>query len=553
MEFSSIDQSRFAKYSIVIKKKHTKEVTGSELDHLNIDENRIEQFVTDYRNIKVADLLKLVGEDERYQKIILFCLCLFNFSYAFIAFMIPYVFYEPTYLCHDQNKNTRICTQLEACGNIYGFEVQSPIISVTSEYKLYCGRRHLLELSEAFFVITGGFAAFLLGMLSDKIGRKKVFLISYVLSVAGTLTAVLAPSLAAIVLGNIFSWSGMDTFFSMVFIYCNEVIGSDLRSKSIAFLFFSWGLGEIMINVLNIWITHYKWNFFIQLISLAVLGFTYIILQESPYVLYKIKNIRELYTSLKYIGVCNGRDEREIVKQLDQHLAINKVMAQNLENVDSFRLKRTNPGEANEFKGYFRHLKKFCKDKSILLRLIGVTLITGNIYIGYSLSLLIPQRIGLKNIYLNGIFLGVSEIISYIIAIPIGSIVKRRHLNFMCASMIVIFDLLLIIFDLTSDSWNHQALHWMQTLVSCLIKLVFCINYAMIFNYCSELFPTKIRGLTLGLCVFFGRAMIVLAFYLQIMTDYFQIHPMIGTIFGSLIVIPISLFMPETVGTGISN
>jgi MFS family permease len=553
MEFSSIDQSRFAKYSIIIKHKQKGNAPNSELDRLNVSEQVTEQFVTEYRNIKVADLLKIVGDDERYQKLILFCLCLFNFGYALVAFMIPYVFYEPSYLCYDQSRNTSLCSHAEACGNIYGFEIQSSIVSVVTEYKLYCGRRGLLEVSEGFFVVCGGFAAFIFGMISDRIGRKKIFILSYILTIVGTLTALLAPNLTIIVLGNILSWSGMDTFFSMVFIYCNEVIGSSLRSKSNGFLFFSWGLGEIMINVLNIWITNYKVNFLIQFIPLFFLGATYLILQESPYVLYKLKNIGELYSSLKYIAIMNKKDDKIVAAELDKQFAIEKVAAGKLDNIDSFRLMRINPNKGGQIKGYMRYCNKFCKDKSILLRLIGVTLITGNIYIGYSISLLIPQRIGLSNIYLNGIFLGVSEIISYVIAIPIGSIVKRRHLNFMCAALVVVLDVILIILDLSADSLQIQTLHLMQTLISCLIKLVFCINYALIFNYCSELFPTKIRGLTLGICVFFGRVMIIFAFYLQLMTDYFQIHPMIGTIFGCLIVMPISLFMPETVETGISN
>jgi MFS family permease len=553
MEFSSIDQSRFAKYSLIIKPKNSRLTSRSEIEGLNVDENKTEQFVADYRNVKVADLLKLVGEDEKYQKTILFFLCLFNFAYAFIAFMIPYVFFDPSYLCFDQDKNKRLCSHAEACANPYGFETMTSITSVVSEFRLYCNRRNLIEVSEAIFVVSGGCAAFILGMLSDRFGRRRIFLLSYFLTVGGTLVSLLAPNLSLIVLGNILSWSGMDSFFSMVFIYVNEVIGSDLRSKANAFLFLSWGLGEIMINVVNIWITHYKVNFFIQFLPLTLLGVTYLMLQESPYLLYKLKNIGELYSSLKYIGIRNGRSEQFITQELDRRLAIDKVVQGNLEDIDSFRLKRLNPVKGGQFKGYLRYCHKLCKDKSIVWRLVGVTVITGNIYIGYSLSLLIPQRIGLSNIYLNGIFLGVSEIISYLIAIPIGSCVQRRHLNFMCALGIAILDVLLIVLDFTGESIDGQVLHWMQTMLSCLIKLVFCINYALIFNYCSELFPTKIRGLTLGICVFFGRFMVVFTFYLQMLTDHFQIHPMIGTIFGCIVVMPISLIMPETVSSGISN
>ena len=124
-----------------------------------------------------------------------------------------------------------------ACASPYGFDVESPIVSLVTENRLYCGRKSLLEASEATFVISGGFIAFLFGVLSDKVGRKKVFIISYFLTIMGTLISVLSSSLGIIVLGNVASWSGMDTFFSMVYIYCNEIIGSDLRSKANGYLF----------------------------------------------------------------------------------------------------------------------------------------------------------------------------------------------------------------------------------------------------------------------------------------------------------------------------
>ena len=53
----------------------------------------------------------------------------------------------------------------------------------------------------------------------------------------------------------------MDMFFSMVFIYSNEIIGGDLRQRSNGILFFFWAFGEIIINLLNITISYYKVNF----------------------------------------------------------------------------------------------------------------------------------------------------------------------------------------------------------------------------------------------------------------------------------------------------
>lgn len=75
----------------------------------------------------------------------------------------------------------------------------------------------------------------------------------------------------------------------------------------------------------------------------------------------------------------------------------------------------------------------------------------------------------------------------------------------------------------------------------------------MIFTYCSELFPTKIRGLCLGLCVLIGRGSSVFSLSLERITDKIGVHPMISVIFGSALTMPIALLMPETFGKGVSN
>lgn len=553
MDTSSIDQSRLAKYNLVIKKRNVTQVTNSELDLLTVDDYKTEAFLNTYRQVKVNELLAHVGEDQRYQRLILMFLCMFNFFYSFIAFQIPYVFYEPNFYCKAADGSTYPCTMETACANPYGFTTYSPIRSLVVENKLYCDRRIYLHVSEACFVVTGGFMAFLFAFLSDKVGRKPIFIISYVLTVAGTFVCLTSRSLPVIVIGNVMSWSGMDTFFSMVFVYVNEIIGSALRSKSNALLFFCWGLGEVVFNLVNIWIDDYKVIFLLQFVPLTLCGLGYFFLKESPYWLYKKKIISDLFFSLRYIGVMNGHKPAELDAKLTNDLGLEQIITRKIEESDLIELKTSTPSNTGAFRTYLRGCSKLCHNRPQLFKLIGVTCITANIYIGYSLSLLIPQKIGLDNLNLNGAFLGVSEILGYFFVIPFGSVIPRKTLNFACAAIVIILDVILIVFDLTAEGWSNSALRWSQTIVSCLIKLMFCINYALIFNYCSELFPTKIRGMALGVCVFFGRVMIIFAFFLQNLTDYFEINPMIGTIFGSLLVLPVTLCLPETLNQGISN
>lgn len=42
-----------------------------------------------------------------------------------------------------------------------------------------------------------------------------------------------------------------------------------------------------MINVINIFISNYKVNFYFQFIPLLILGISFMYIKESPYILYK--------------------------------------------------------------------------------------------------------------------------------------------------------------------------------------------------------------------------------------------------------------------------
>ena len=75
--------------------------------------------------------------------------------------------------------------------------------------------------------------------------------------------------------------------------------------------------------------------------------------------------------------------------------------------------------------------------------------------------------------------------------------------------------LLLFLIDLSKDNISSDLKGWLDTLISSFIKLILCINFALIFTYCAELFPTKIRGLSLGFCVLFGRLSTIFALGLE--------------------------------------
>ena len=334
-------ETKVQKYSLKLRYKK-KFISSQNIEIAELEDkkkNKVEEISLEnkekfihnfFQNIKVENLLEIVGEQGKYHIYLMIVLCLFNFFYAFVGFQLGYIYYKPNFYCFNSDQSKYLCIEDIACKNPYGYIVESPINSLVTEFKLYCDRNNYLRESEGIFVFLGGFIAFIFGVLSDVIGRRRVFIFAWIFSVVGIFVAILSNSLTFIVIGNVFSWAGMDMFFSMVFVYSNEIIGGNLRSRSNAILFFFWGFGEIVINLINIGISSYKSNFIIQLIPLFLLGLGLYFIKESPYVLYKLKNIRKLYKVLFFIAKKNKKDLEYIREQIDREFKIDLLNVETL-------------------------------------------------------------------------------------------------------------------------------------------------------------------------------------------------------------------------------
>ena len=67
-----------------------------------------------------------------------------------------------------------------------------------------------------------------------------------------------------------------------------------------------------------------------------------------------------------------------------------------------------------------------------------------------------------------------------------------------------------------------------------------------IVNYNNELFPSSVRGLSLGLALFIGRLLMSTFPYVSLLTDKLSIHRLAPAIPFSLLALVFSCFLPET-------
>jgi hypothetical protein len=98
-------------------------------------------------------------------------------------------------------------------------------------------------------------------------------------------------------------------------------------SVSITFIFF--GLGEIGINLISIFMNYYKSYFILQGVAIGLSGITFFFFCESPFYTFKKKTLGDLYSICTYIISKNfekPRKKKEAIFKVQEILGIKKIM-----------------------------------------------------------------------------------------------------------------------------------------------------------------------------------------------------------------------------------
>ena len=86
-----------------------------------------ERMIEKYENLKVKDCLKIAGDSNKYQIILIISMSFFRFFLGFQYYMFPYIFFEPSFECLSQGKYTP-CTTQQACSNGTIYQIKSGIV-----------------------------------------------------------------------------------------------------------------------------------------------------------------------------------------------------------------------------------------------------------------------------------------------------------------------------------------------------------------------------------------------------------------------------------------
>ncbi len=89
--------------------------------------------------------------------------------------------------------------------------------------------------------------------------------------------------------------------------------------------------------------------------------------------------------------------------------------------------------------------------------------------------------------------------------------------------------------------------------MSCVLRMSVGAGFGLIYTYLGELFPTRIRGLAIGVMILGGRIGASMTTFITDIENYHDIHPFCFTIFINIIAFICLFFLPETFGKVIRN
>ncbi|XGW32192.1 hypothetical protein V3C99_010401 [Haemonchus contortus] len=393
--------------------------------------------------------------------------------------------------------------------------------SAVERWEITCSRGNIRANVQACYYIGQMIGSMVFGMLGDRIGRKKVFIIAIFLQITCGFAVVGVPTwwlFALFRAGLGFSHPGI---FVIAVVIGTELVGPKYRKLAAVITGAFFAAGQFLLAVEGYFITDYRY-LQLAIVSPAVIFLSYYwLVPESA---------RWLVTQRRY----------EEADKILQHAA--KVNGETLpdkwwEQLDSEK----ESSRVNNTKRY--HLWDLFRTPVLRKRaLVAFFLwpVVSMVYYGISLK---PNALG-GDIYINFIFVALVEIPGLLVVCLLIDRVGRR--------VVVSGGYFLAGFCLLLNHFMGDSATPVIAIVQVMVaKGAITGVYSAIYTYSPELFPTVIRNTAMGCCSMIARVGAISASYISlwIVEAFGKVYMIVPFAILSISAGILTLcFLPETMG-----
>ncbi|XP_066974769.1 organic cation transporter protein-like isoform X1 [Macrobrachium rosenbergii] len=385
--------------------------------------------------------------------------------------------------------------------------------SAVMDFDLVCDRAYMRAAVQSVYMFGMLIGSYLFGDLSDRFGRKPIFLSALVLMVFVGVGQAAIPNYYVFTALRLVLGASLQGVFLVAYVMAMELVGKKKRVLVGVLSQFFYTLGYFMAAFLAFEIKSWRW---LQ-ISMTLPALLFI-----PYYWVIPESTRWLITK--------GRSaEAKVI--LEKAAKINKKKV-----TEEMVLQAVAKGNKDGGKGNFFDLFRFPNLRRKTLNLHFNWFVNSGVYYGLSLN---TGNLG-GNDYLNFIISGAVELPAHAITILILDRVGRR---LPLCSFLVLGGIALL-----STMFVTKDLQWLLVFLAMFGKLCITASYAIIYVLSAEIFPTVVRNVGVGSSSMVARIGGAIAPFINLLGDAWKPLPLL--IFGSLAFAAgiLSLLLPETLG-----
>lgn len=403
------------------------------------------------------------------------------------------------------------------CNNGWDYFIEKGRTSIISEWDLVCDKEIYPTISLVLFGAGGLVGNFIFGYIQDGLGRKPAFFIYLAITCIFGVATSFANNFTTWVIFRIGVGFTIPAVMTTPMVLALELVGSRHRTlvnilSNIMYSFSLIGLSAVVYFIRD-------WRILSLSTSIPFIFYFifWFLMPESPRWLLSQGRIEEM----NKIFISMARTNRRSISQLNSEITL-------LQSLNKTACKYT------EEKSY--GVLDLVRTPNLRMKTIIITFIwfaSTSVYVG--LSYYAPSLGGDE--YLNFFLAGAVELPTYLFLWPAMEKWGRRWI--LCLSMIIGGTACLATFLTVNDSVITLGLY-------CVGKMGISSSFVVILLMTSELYPTVIRGLGIGMCsVFGGLGPIFIPLINYLGTDSLTL-PLV--IMGGLLIFggSCSLLLPET-------
>ncbi|XP_018409001.1 PREDICTED: solute carrier family 22 member 13-like [Nanorana parkeri] len=497
-----------------------------------------------------GEILKNVGEYGRFQKILVFMLCLLSFFNAFHMFGQVFMGISVPHHCntswilekypnvteeHQLNltipRNTEGSYEqclmytpvdwdmesieryglnsTQVCQDGWVYDTSQQKSTLVTEFNLVCHRKELTDISQSVYMAGLLIGSIMFGPLGDWIGRRPVILISMLLMMAFGVGAAFVSDFYVYTALRCVVGMAMSGVLINNLVLVAEWVGSSQRAYATISGHVCFAVGQMVLAGFGYGFRNWRLLQIVCSAPTALLFFYIWILPESPrWLLTKGKHKRAKEILQKAASANKKKFSEKLLTQLQE-----EKETQSTNILDLFRIPTL---------------------RRVTLVMSFVWFVNSLVYYGLSLNV---GSFGL-DIYLTQLIFGAVEIPARLGAMFIVQILGRKLSQSMCLLLGGTVCLILTAIP--------KTLPVVITVLAVIGKFAIAASFSICYIYAAELFPTIIRQNGVGVCSMTARIAGIISPLISLLAKYHSAIPMAiygcGPIIGGLL----CFFLPET-------